>query len=352
MGVSIHGDLWYLGRMQIGPLKIDFPVYLAPMAGISDVSFRTLMREMGAGIVVTELLSSEAMVRFNERTKRMMRLSDTERPAGIQIFGNDPHAMAETAHMAQDAGADFIDINLGCPVKKIVCQGAGAALLKDHAALAKVLSAVRAAIDIPLTIKIRTGFDACVPTYHDVIHVAEECGVAAVAIHGRTRAQGYEGFADWEAIADAKRIARVPIIGNGDLITAPLALQRWRDSGCDAIMIGRGALRNPWIFLELRALLDGKDPATTVRREPLAVLQRHSELLRHYEQPRQGLLQLKKFLAWYSTGMRGSSIFRTEIFKLDDFETIIAAGMEFFRRQEELNVGIGAGERFLMGGHG
>jgi nifR3 family TIM-barrel protein len=336
--------------VQIGKLKIELPIYLAPMAGISDISFRTLMREMGAGIVVTELISSEALVRDGSRTMRMMRLSEQEHPAGIQIFGSSVEVMAESARRVEELGADFVDINLGCPVKKIVCQGAGAALLKDHTSLAKILSAVKKAITIPLTIKIRSGFDDDCLNFQETIRVATECGVSAVAIHGRTREQGYEGYADWQVIRQAKQQSTIPVVGNGDLITAAQALQRWQQSGCDAIMIGRGALRNPWIFLEIKALLDGKS-VTSVHRDPQAVLQRHAALLEEYEEPRFGLLQIKKFLAWYSTGMRGGSHFRTEVFKRHDFQEIIKYGVEFFASQE-LVTGINEGERFLMGGHG
>lgn len=336
--------------MLLGNLQIDFPVYLAPMAGISDISFRTLMREMGAGVAVTELISSEALVRDGMRTLRMTRLSEAERPAGVQLFGSDAAVLAESARRLEAAGADFIDLNLGCPVRKIVCQGAGAALLKDHQSLEKILSAIRASIKIPLTIKIRTGFDDGAFTFNETIKVAAGCGVNAVAIHGRTREQGYEGFADWQLIAEAKAKSPIPIIGNGDLTTAATALKRWQESGCDAIMIGRGALRNPWIFLELRALLNNQ-PLSGIVRDPLAVLQRHTQLLQQYEEKRTGLLQLKKFLAWYATGMHGASKFRTELFQFHDWNAIVDAGVQFFTTRP-LITGVNDGERFLMGGHG
>ncbi len=336
--------------MEVGKLKIDMPLYFAPLAGISTIGLRTLMRELGCGVTTTELVSCEAMIRTNPRTKRMIRLSDVERPAGVQIFGHDPVAMAETARMIEANGADFVDINLGCPVRKIVKQGAGAALLQDEDALGAILEAVRKAITIPLTIKIRTGFYSDKLTYEKVIALAYNCGVQAVAIHGRSREQGFEGEADWDVIRDAKAKSPLPIIGNGDLTHYQKAIDCWQQSGCDGIMIGRGALRNPWIFLEIRAALAGGNPEL-IERDSVAVVQRLAELLQLYEEPRFQLLQLKKAIAWFCTGMRDSSRFRAELFKLGDFAAVIDLGVAFFAKQRWQG-GIQERERFLMAGHG
>ena len=338
--------------MNLGSIKVDFPVYLAPMVGITDISFRLLMREMGCGITVTELISSEAMIRYSARTRRMIRVHEGERPVGVQVFGADPVAMADTAKMVeQESGCDFIDINLGCPVRKIVKQGAGAALLQDCSSLAKVLDKVKAAISIPLTIKIRTGFTNTQPTYKEVIQTAYDCGVGAVAIHGRSREQAYEGQADWQAIAEAKRDSPIPIIGNGDLITWQKALHRWQESDCDGIMIGRAALKNPWIFQELRKVLNGEDP-NTVERKPHELLVRHARLLLEFEREDFACLKLKKFIAWYTAGIPGGSKLRGSLFSVKNFDDVYKRGIDFFANYHNWQPQIDPAERFLMGGHG
>ena len=339
--------------MLVDDLRIDFPLYLAPMAGITDISFRTLMRSMGCGAVVTELISSEALTRESERTRRMIRVHEDERPVGIQIFGSSPEAMAETAARVEQVGADFVDINLGCPVRKVVKQNAGAHLLQDLPALSKILTAVRRAISVPLTIKIRTGFINEELTYPDVIRVAQDAGVAAVAIHGRTREQAYEGKANWEHIRDAKGQAQIPIIGNGDLLNARQVLRLWQQSDCDGMMIGRAALRNPWIFLEVRALLRGESTETIEHDLPKLLCQ-HAELLREYEIPRQASLKLKKFLAWYCTGMPHSSKFRGALFAMETMEEVMERSLDFFAKhdRQDWRASLGEDERFLMGGHG
>src|ERR1700677_2068126 len=231
------------------------PFVLAPMAGITDNTFRTFMREMGCGIVITELVSAYGIEYRSERTLDLMRFTEGQRPLGVQIFGEDGEILAKAAQYVESTGADFVDINLGCPVPKVVKKGAGSAMLRDPMALQKILTQVKSAIKIPLTIKIRTGWcDKTINTL-DIVNAAHDSGVTWVAIHGRTRAQGYSGLADWELIRQVKARAPLPIIGNGDIQSPSKAVQRLTESGCDAVMIGRGCLKNPWIFKQAQEIL-------------------------------------------------------------------------------------------------
>ena len=226
------------------------PFVLAPMAGITDMPFRAFMKSMGAGVVVSELVSANGIKYGGENTLKLLDYEESERPVGLQLFGEDPQVLADAARKVQELGADFVDLNFGCPVKKVVQKGGGSAVLKDIPHLQKILRAVKSAITIPLTIKIRTGWDQNQRNAVEVIKVAHDEGIAWVAIHGRTRSQGYSGSADWEFIASIKAVSPIPIIGNGDITTAEMAVNRLRQSQCDGVMIGRGCLKNPWIFQE------------------------------------------------------------------------------------------------------
>ena len=213
---------------------------MAPMAGITDVVFRTLIRELGAEIVVSELISAEGLVRGGKKTLELVQFCEAERPVGIQIFGSSIDTLVEAAKIVQSQGADFVDLNLGCPVKKVVCDGGGAAWLRDPVQLGKLLSAMKAALRIPLTIKVRTGWDESSRNVHEVARVAGDSGVAWIAIHGRTRAQGYAGKSDWDLIREVARSSAIPVIGNGDIITASDAKKKIEDGFAHAVMIGRG----------------------------------------------------------------------------------------------------------------
>ena len=237
----------------VGYLKKN-PFVLAPMAGITDAPFRTFMREMGAGVVVTELVSATGLQYSSDKTRKLMHFEEVQRPIGIQIFGETLEHLAFATREIEVMGADFVDLNFGCPVPKVVKKGAGSAVLKDLVALRDILRTVKAASSLPVTIKIRTGWDESTRNSEEVCQVAYDEGITWVAIHGRTRAAAYSGKADWEYISNVKAKARLPVLGNGDITSAEMALQRLKDSGCDGVLIGRGCLKNPWIFREALAL--------------------------------------------------------------------------------------------------
>lgn len=323
-----------------GPLRYFF----APMAGISDTVFRLLMRELGAQCVVSELLSAEGLIRGGQRTREMMRFDERERPVGIQIFGHQIESLAEAAKIVEAEGADFVDINFGCPVKKVVCDGGGAAWMKDPVKLAKLLQTVKKGLRIPLTIKVRTGWDDNSKNVKEVVQIAANSGVSWVAIHGRTRAQGYSGYADWELIRETAIHSPIPIIGNGDIVTPAQAKMRIDEGYAHAVMIGRGALKNPWIFREILG-----EKAETKNFLPL--INRHFDLAIEKKDRHRAFLSLKKFLAWYAAGFPNSGKFRFELFKLEDIDQLRSHATDYFSQLPELPK-MDDGQPFLMGGHG
>lgn len=341
------------------------PFLLAPMAGITDSPFRSFMREMGCGIVVTELVSATGLKFSSEKTRKLMGFDPIQHPVGIQLFGEDLETLAEAAREVEAMGADFVDLNFGCPVPKVVKKGAGSALLKDLSQLTKVLSAVRAAVSIPVTIKVRTGWDQSQRNTHEVVKIAYNEGMTWVAIHGRTRAQGYSGQADWEYIREVQALSPLPIIGNGDITSAELAVERLKQTACDGVMIGRGCLKNPWIFLESMALWqqsqfaetpflsseEGFVRKTCVTKDFGLLLGRLRHYLRHGEE-RIAMLQLKKFAAWYSAGYPGSAQFRKEIFQAKEFTELNERVDHFFSQLALVRQADTSHEPFLMGGHG
>ncbi|MCM2324643.1 MAG: tRNA-dihydrouridine synthase family protein, partial [Oligoflexia bacterium] len=234
--------------VQLGPFRLEHPFIIAPMAGITDSPFRRLMRRMKSSMVVSELVSANGIHYGGQKTLELLKYAEEERPVGLQIFGEEVGNLCEAARQVEKLGADFVDLNMGCPVPKVVRRGAGSAMCRDPLALSKTLEAMVKAVRIPLSIKIRTGWDAQSRNAGEVVRVAAESGVAWVAIHGRTRAQGYSGQADWDLLAEVKSRSPIPIIGNGDVSTPETAIEKMRSSGVDAIMIGRAALRNPFIF--------------------------------------------------------------------------------------------------------
>ena len=317
---------------------------MAPMAGITDTVFRSLIRELGAEVVISELISSEGLVRRGTRTMELMGFGESERPVGIQIFGHSISSMAEAARIVEGEGADFVDINFGCPVKKVVCDGGGAAWLRDPKALGCLLREIKKGIRIPLTIKVRTGWDAESKNTAEIVKVAANEGISWVAIHGRTRAQGYSGIADWECIRAVAQESPIPIIGNGDLITAEQATEKLEKGYAHAIMIGRGALKNPWIFRQILGQKDGNF-------DFLKLVDRHFQLAIEKRNRHHAFLSLKKFLAWYAAGYTHASQFRRRLFETHDVEELRSLSLEYFAttnlipKQDD-------GQPFLMGGHG
>ncbi len=325
---------------RFGPIRY----FMAPMAGISDMVFRTLIRQMGAQAVVSELLSAEGLVRGGAKTRELMRFSEEERPVGIQLFGHEPARLVEAARIVESEGADFVDLNLGCPVKKVVCDGAGAAWLKEPQKLGELLTLMKSNLRIPLTIKIRTGWDSESVTVNEVVRVAAHAGCAWVAIHGRTRAQGYSGTADWELIRSVARQSPIPIIGNGDLIRAEDAIQKISDGYSNAVMIGRGALKNPWIFQEILGIASDE-------KNFLGLIERHFLLAESMKGEARAYLSLKKFMGWYAAGYRCSSQFRSRIFQTRDLSELKALCFDYFSTLS-MSDRVADTQPFLMGGHG
>lgn len=327
------------------------PFVLAPMAGITDHAFRSFMKELGSSVVVTELVSATGIEYQSRKTLDLMSYDEGQRPIGIQLFGEEPEIVAKAARFCQERGADFVDLNFGCPVPKVVKKGAGSAILRDLEALRAMVSTVKKAIDIPLTIKIRTGWDGGSRNASEVCRIASEEGVTWVAIHGRTRAQGYEGLADWEYIAEVKAKANLPVLGNGDILTPLQAVNRMRHSGVDGVLIGRGALKNPYIFRDALALWRGEQ--TLNGEHDFAVLfQALADKIRAHCSEQISQIQLRKFAAWFATGYPGAAAFRKAIFQSGSLEETLEKSLSFFGSVALSNQEDTSRERFLMGGHG
>jgi tRNA-dihydrouridine synthase B len=327
------------------------PFVLAPMAGITDCAFRSFMRELGAGIVVTELVSATGLKYSSDRTRSIMRFDEFQHPVGVQLFGEDLESLAYAAKEVEQMGADFVDLNFGCPVPKVVKKGAGSAVLKDLIFFRDILRTVKSAVSIPVTIKVRTGWDQQTRNTHEVAQIAYDEGITWVAIHGRTRAQSYSGASDWQYIREVKEKAKLPIIGNGDINSAYLANQKLLESGCDAVMIGRGCLKNPWIFQQALAIRNGLE----IESGPKNFMQLFESLRTHLQknsEPRVIQLQTKKLAAWYSAGYPGSANFRKQIFTLIEEKEMLLAIQNYFANIEIAKQQDTSHEPFLMGGHG
>ncbi len=298
----------------------DFPVILAPMAGITDVPFRLLCKEQGADVMVTEMISAKALYYGNKNTLPLMQLEEEEKPVGIQIFGSEPELMAQMARKIQDRGFAFIDINMGCPVPKIVNNKEGSALMKNPKLAGQIVKAVSGAVDLPVTVKIRKGFDETDANAPELAAVLEENGAAAVAVHGRTRVQYYTGKADWDIIRKVKETVSIPVIGNGDIFCGEDVINMREYTGCDGVMVARGAKGNPWIFREIRAALSGETiPERPEETEVTAMLLRHAALSVRYKGEKMGIREMRKHTAWYTKGLHGSSGLRNAVNQVTTF---------------------------------
>ena len=327
------------GELSIGDIKITPNLVLAPMAGVTDSSFRRLIKELGGvGLIVTEFISVEGLTRGNMRTHRMMKFLPEERPLSIQIFGYDDDRMVAAAEIIEEVGADIVDINCGCPAKKVVKGGGGSSLLRDLPQLEKILRRVRNAVSIPVTMKIRTGWDDSSINAVEVARVIEDCGGNMVAIHGRTRMQGYSGRANWDTIAEVKRAVSIPVIGCGDVVTAEQAIGRLEEAGVDAVMIGRGAIANPWIFRQTSELMRGASPHQPTLAEKQKVLHRYNELLRD-ELPERALTgKLKQMCGYFTHGLAGGARLRERVFHSQTIAEIYDQIDEYFGSMIERGV--------------
>lgn len=313
-----------MSKLKIGSVTLDNNVILAPMAGVTDLPFRLLCREQGAGLVCMEMVSAKAIYYQNKNTESLLAVHPEETPASLQLFGSDPEILAEMAKRIEDRPFSILDFNMGCPVPKVVNNKEGSALMKDPALVRRILTAMVKAVKKPVTVKIRKGFDEAHRNAVEIARIAEDCGVAAVAVHARTREQYYSGQADWEVIAQVKEAVDIPVIGNGDIDDPHSALRMIEQTGCDGVMIGRAAQGNPWIFREVVQFLeDGTIPAPPDLREKREMVLRHARLQMEYKGEYTAVREMRKHLAWYTVGMPHSAKFRQMINALDSMEQLV-----------------------------
>lgn len=302
--------------MQIGSLQLSNNIILAPMAGISDLPYRRLMKRFGAGLVFTEMVSANGLIRAGLRTRELLRSHPEERPLGLQLFGDDPAVLATAAALVAEDG-ELLDINMGCPVNKVIRSGAGSALLREPLRIARIIAAVRRAWSKPLTVKIRSGWDVAGINYLEIGRIAQEEGAEGITLHPRTRSQGFSGRADWEQIRQLKAALQIPVIGSGDIFVAEDALAMLASTGCDGIMIGRGGYGNPWLIRDILALQKGESkPSPPPPAAHQAAAELHLDLFLESFPERKALLDMRKHLCWYSRGISGAAAFRTQVNQL------------------------------------
>ena len=320
--------------LQIGNVTLKNNLILGPMAGVTDLPFRLLCAEQGAGLLCMEMVSAKAILYNNKNTKAMLAIDEREHPVSLQLFGSDPQIMGDIAKRLEDEGVpfDILDINMGCPVPKVVNNGEGSALMKNPILAGQIIEAMARATSRPVTVKIRKGFDDAHVNAPELAHIAQESGAAAVAVHGRTREQYYSGKADWSVIRKVKETVTIPVIGNGDILTAADAIRMGEETGCDGFMIARGARGNPWIFQQILHEWETGEPlAKPTMGEMVEMMLRHARMQIEFKGEYVGIREMRKHAAWYTSGYHGASHLRRSLSEVESYEQLEAMMCGFLR---------------------